>query len=383
MQKKVISTDNPQSLPPLLYRGSVKNVRGQSDGDQVLFEYSDRYSVFDWGEMPDPLPQKGAALAVMADAIYRRLGEPWGAWTPVFAELAKSPRLKKLQTEGLAHHGISLVDSAGKQLAPGTCSSLWLVRACERHLPEFQNGTWDYAWYQSVEAQNIERPMLVPLEVVFRFGAPEGSSFFKRTNENYVHSLGLSKIPSPGEWFEKPIVEYFTKLEATDRFLTVEEAKHIAGLSEAEENSLRELSLLIACRIKDIFAELGLALWDGKFEFAFLPGRELCLVDAIGPDELRLTSKKGVHVSKEYLRQYYRDSAWYKAAEQAKKMARARGQEDWKEICISELNQAPESLPESVRDIVAGLYLAMANELTHTKVFPETKSLAALLEGLA
>jgi len=29
------------------------------------FHFSDRYSVFDWGEMPDHIPSKGAALCLM------------------------------------------------------------------------------------------------------------------------------------------------------------------------------------------------------------------------------------------------------------------------------------------------------------------------------
>ena len=40
------------SLPPMMYKGSVKNVRGEKNADVIFFEYSDRYSIFDWGEMP-------------------------------------------------------------------------------------------------------------------------------------------------------------------------------------------------------------------------------------------------------------------------------------------------------------------------------------------
>ena len=52
-------------LPPVLYRGSVKNVRGEVSAKELLFEFSDRFSVFDWGEMPDALDEKGKTLAVM------------------------------------------------------------------------------------------------------------------------------------------------------------------------------------------------------------------------------------------------------------------------------------------------------------------------------
>lgn len=60
-------------LPPLLYQGSVKNVRGLAADASLVFEYSDRYSVFDWGEMPDQITGKGAALNLMGYAFFRYL----------------------------------------------------------------------------------------------------------------------------------------------------------------------------------------------------------------------------------------------------------------------------------------------------------------------
>jgi len=39
------------------------------------FRFSDRYSVFDWGEMPDLIEGKGAALCVMGAYCFERLEE--------------------------------------------------------------------------------------------------------------------------------------------------------------------------------------------------------------------------------------------------------------------------------------------------------------------
>ena len=58
-------------LPPVLYRGSVKNVRGEVSHPHLLFEFSDRFSVFDWGEMPDALSEKGKTLAVMGKSFFK------------------------------------------------------------------------------------------------------------------------------------------------------------------------------------------------------------------------------------------------------------------------------------------------------------------------
>ena len=60
-------------LPPLLYTGSVKNVRGEVSESFCYFEYSDRYSIFDWGEMPDHIDQKGIALNRMGAAFFEYL----------------------------------------------------------------------------------------------------------------------------------------------------------------------------------------------------------------------------------------------------------------------------------------------------------------------
>ena len=51
-----------------LYRGSVKDI--YKNGDDLLFKYSNRYSVFDWGEMPNEVPQKGEALAALAGLFF-------------------------------------------------------------------------------------------------------------------------------------------------------------------------------------------------------------------------------------------------------------------------------------------------------------------------
>ncbi|MGB8781199.1 MAG: phosphoribosylaminoimidazolesuccinocarboxamide synthase, partial [Candidatus Bathyarchaeia archaeon] len=39
------------------------------------FHFSDRYSVFDWGEMPDRIAGKGAALCLMGAYCFERLEE--------------------------------------------------------------------------------------------------------------------------------------------------------------------------------------------------------------------------------------------------------------------------------------------------------------------
>ena len=60
--------------------GSVKDLEILSPPHQLRegkgrFHFSDRYSVFDWGEMPNPIPQKGASLAISSAYFFELLEE--------------------------------------------------------------------------------------------------------------------------------------------------------------------------------------------------------------------------------------------------------------------------------------------------------------------
>jgi phosphoribosylaminoimidazole-succinocarboxamide synthase len=242
---------------------------------------------------------------------------------------------------------------------------------------------WDYSAYRA-----RPKDSLVPLEVIFRFGAPEGSSFLDRVaaDPGYASACGLGETPVAGAWFPFPIVEFFTKLEPADRFLSREEAKGVAALTEEEITELAQLTQLLALRLKDIFVARGLELWDGKFEFAFLPGeggqRSFQLVDSIGPDELRLIGKGGVHFSKEFLRRVYRGTAWYEALAKAKDLARIRGEKDWKKICREELHAVPGRLPAPALEAATQLYPVLAESLARDflgkSIYPGLPSVADL-----
>ena len=325
----------------LVYKGSVKDVYRGASKDVYYFSFSDRYSVFDWGEMPDQLSLKGESLAVMGDLFFRIL-----------------------KSKGFRHHSLGLTDADGKILPIGSRSNMLAVQSVDRRMP---GPNRDYSYYRNEKPINT----LVPLEVVFRFGIPAGSSLLKRLekNSNYARELGLPAVPKEGDFFSEPVVEFFTKLESTDRFLTEKEAQDVAGLSGLELAALKKITKDIAKNLYGIFQKMEVELWDGKFEFSFIAEqdglRSLQLVDSVGPDELRLIYE-GVHLSKEVLRKQYRNSAWYEAVEKSKKLAEERGTDDWKRICKEELQSFPLPLPNRVRRAVTHLYPAIANALALT-----------------
>ncbi len=194
--------------------------------------------------------------------------------------------------------------------------------------------------------------------------------------------LGLKTLPKINEWFSQPVIEFFTKLESKDRLLTNDEAVRLAQLPETQFESLLELAKDIALALHVLFAEQHLELWDGKLEFIFdNQSGELLLADSIGPDELRVLYK-GVHFSKELLRQYYRPSAWYQSLSKAQKLAAQKGKEEWQDICRDELNQSPEKLSPTVKKIADQLYGVLANKLTGCSVFSNHPSLEEFIEAV-
>lgn len=301
------------------------------------FIFSNRYSVFDWGEMPDHIEDKGKAICI-ATAYY----------------------FEELERRGIKTHYIGLVeDGRVKRLdelrSPSDTMEFRMVRVLK---PAHKDGGYDYSIYKTEK-----RNFLIPLEVIFRNSLPEGSSVFKRFREGKLRpqDIGLDSIPAPNTVLNEPLIDFSTKLESTDRYLTYSEAREIAGMNENEFEELKKKTLEINRVITEKVKRLGMNNEDGKVEFAFDENRNLTLVDAVGTlDECRFTYS-GLPVSKEIARIYYRKTEWYKDVESAKKISKI----EWKKFVRS----VPERLPERFAKGISMLYKSYANALTGRKWF--------------
>ena len=320
------------------------------------FRFSDRYSVFDWGEMPDHIDKKGEALCLMGAYCFELLEE------------------KSVRTH---YHG--LVDENGKTVTFNNLkqpSSVMEVALVNVYRPEIcvEQGRliYDYSAYPS-DLKNC----LIPLEIIYRNGLPEGSSVFKRLEQGKVtlKDLGLDHYPKPGERLAKPIFDVSTKLEETDRYLTWEEAAKISGLTNIEVAAVKVVLAEVNETINETAAKAGLVNEDGKIELAFDSQRRLMVVDVIGTlDECRFTLN-GFHVSKEVARQFYKKTNWYKDIEEAKKTAEAKGIKDWKALCKSQ----PPKLDAPLKIIISEMYMSAANEMTGRKLF-ESPNIAEVVK---
>ena len=342
--------------------GSVKdlqvtqkpNLTGMGTG---RFVFSDRYSVFDWGEMPDHIEGKGAALCLM------------GAYC-----------FEQLEKKDVKTHYKGLVNEKGRAVKVAelkASSSIMEVALVNVYRPKtiVVNGkiVHDYSMYTSTI-----RNCLIPLEVIYRNGLPDGSSVFKRLaqGKTTLKDLGLDHQPKPGETLSKPIFDVSTKLEETDRYVTWTEAQKIAGLTDLELADVKAVLLKADETITKAASNAGLKNEDGKIELAFDDKRKLMLVDVLGTlDECRFTYD-GVHVSKEVARQFYKKTNWYNDLEQAKKDAEAKGIHDWKSLCKSQ----PPKLDPKLKTIISQMYMAAANEMTNIRLF-DTPKLAKVINS--
>jgi len=319
------------------------------------FHFSDRFSVFDWGEMPDHIEHKGAALAFMGAYCFERLEE-------------KSVRT---HYRGLIEDGKPTLFNALK--AP---SSTMEVATVSVYPPQARVEDGKLVYDYSVYTPDLKN-FLIPLEIIYRNGLPEGSSVFKRLEQGKVtfRELGLDHYPKSGERLAKPIFDVSTKLEETDRYVSWEEAAKIAGLNSIEVAAIKVVLSKVNETINEAAAKAGLVNEDGKIELAFDSQRRLMVVDVIGTlDECRFTLD-GFHVSKEVARQFYRKTDWYRDIEEAKKTAEAKGVKEWKALART----VPPKLDPQLRNIISQMYMAASNEMTGSEFF-ETPKLADVVK---
>lgn len=328
----------------LLYQGSVKNIF--KCGEDIEFEFTDQYSIFDWGVMPDLIKDKGASLAKIASFFFKEIESPVTyhslfTQTKIDQNFFQTPHAKRLIEELKQRGGKSHFKSF---LAPRSI----IVAPVAIKRPTLVEERYDYP-----KSLSSDTDTLIPLEVVFRFGAPEGSSYLKRHPSLCADHK-----------FDEIVVEFFSKLEAQDRLLSTEEAQRLAGLSQLELERLVFYTKAYALLLYKVFKERGLNLWDGKFEFAYgeekEEGRDIILVDSIGPDELRLDID-GIPLSKELLRKLYQKDEWFFELEKNKK--------EYPQVFKEKGQLSPRNLDPAELDAAENLYKSMVSCLETEKTF--------------
>lgn len=247
-------------------RCSTKNVQSikpptASTSGTGIFEFTDDYSIFHFGKMPDQIAGKGEAVCRMAAENFR-----------LFAERGIETHFRRFIAPNRIEFQLLRVIDPGRQQIP--------------------EGESNY---------------FIPLQVVFRNSLPPGSSVFRRIQRGTatLGQFGWSSLPEPGTMLDSPAIEFMTKLEEIDRFIGEPQAKRLAGLSEIQMGALKELVLAVNDVITRKAASVGLHHADGKLEFGVNERGAVFLVDVAGtPDENRFTLD-GFDISKQIMRDYY------------------------------------------------------------------------------
>ena len=331
------------------------------------FVFTDAYSVFDWGRMPDPIPGKGAALCAMGAANFELL-EAEGVPTHYRGVVPASADGDADDGDAASADPVSLDEVT----EPPREMAIDLTQVPD--LPH-EGRTYDYDAYHAAAGGNY----LVPLEIVFRNSVPVGSSLRTRTAPEAV-GLDYGEWPEEAVALPEPLVEFSTKYEESDRYLSREEADRIAGAASVDD--LEALALRVNELVTARAEERGFTHEDGKIECLYVDGEasadaqdgatashdgEVRVADVVGTFDENRFAFDGQEVSKEAVRQHHRrtQSAWVAAVESAKRAARAQDVADWRTLC----ERDPEPLDEAAVGVVSDLYRAGANRYLDRDLF--------------
>lgn len=305
------------------------------------FVFTDDYSVFDWGTMPDEIPGKGAALCTMGAANF-----------------------EALEAEGVPTHYEGVVvdgepTSVEAAIEAGEQPREMAIELTQ--VPDLPHGTggYDYDAYHDAAGENY----LVPLEIVFRNTVPVGSSLRKRSDPA-DHGLDRETWPDEVVDLPEPVVEFSTKYEEQDRYLSRAEADRIAGRATVAdlESVARDVNDLLNRRA----AEPSFVHEDGKIECLYYEG-EIRVADVVGTFDENRFSYDGQEISKEVIRQYHKRTQpeWVEAVSEAKTRASETGIADWRSLC----DRRPDPLDERVIEAASDLYRAGTNAYLDREVF--------------
>ena len=228
------------TLPlPLVARGKVRDVYAVGD-DKLLIVATDRISAFDV-VLPQPIPHKGAVLTQLT------------AWW-----------LAQLEDITPNH----LISADPNEIAAA-------VPELDAHRDVWQ-----------LRSMLVRRTKVVPIECVVR-GYISGSAWKEYRQSGTLAGEKLPEGLVESERLDPPIFSPATKAETGhDENITFARMKQEVG--ETLANELRDRSLAVYARGRDIAQRAGIILADTKFEFGHLPDGTLILIDEVlTPDSSR------------------------------------------------------------------------------------------------
>jgi phosphoribosylaminoimidazole-succinocarboxamide synthase len=336
------------------YKGSVQELYfSKSNPDWIICKTTSGGSVFDVGTIFS-IPGSDLCRTALRHKIYSLLSsrEEWQeinrdlevyfAEDKEYLDFIRTGIFQEFLEKGAATHHLGIIEQHdGKvfqQGFPTVPSPYVLVKRYKIIKPErvkyFNRYLWDYSNYYGADKY------VIPLENIVRFGIPPGSSVYRRylaMNEQdkraYLESIGEKDSLSPWKMYSSPKVDFTTKYEPEDRNLTFQEALYISGCGGEKYKDIFKMTVLGSFLVHRFFRQLGLNLWDLKWEIA-RDGDNLVFVDTIDTDSIRVTANIKykdkdyyINFNKQSMRDYYNivHADWVTSIKEAKAAAEKSG----------------------------------------------------------
>lgn len=322
----------PSALSEPFYEGSVQRLFAVPSDDSVMVtETTSRGSVFDVGALFE-IDGNDVNRALFRHILYTRMRDP-ELWQRVRSAIQAEPDLTdSIRNELLAgalesccekgarthHEGMldAITGEVAREGVPDNPSACNVVRKYQILKPTrvelLGSHLFDYSQFPD------EDRFVVPLEYIVRFGITSASSVFRKyqamgesARESFEQELGVSRPLEAWQYLERPIGDFTSKFEPEDRMVTKQEALVMCGLTGAQFADSAKLAILGAWAVRLLVEEIGLRMWDIKWEFA-KDGEDLVFVDTIDTDSFRATmfldygDERFVnHYNKQAMRDYF------------------------------------------------------------------------------
>ena len=294
------------------------------------FTYKPVFSVFDYGTIVPPTALDNSTVCLMAAFNFELLEE-----------------------QGIPTHYLGLVTDDGELITareaiqrsttgapvPTTMRLKFVNRVKPTFTPE---QGWDYSMFTDPET----RAYVHPLEFISRNSLPEASSVWGRIERGEVTlaDFGLPSDFKKGDTVPddlRPLLDYSTKFEPDDRYISRAVAQGLVGVSDARFARINGGTRQASNLMTDYATSVGFTRHDGKVEWItwYDPvAEEGNIHDALGDavctwHEDRLVTH-GVGISKQRIRNKVAslNPRWYGDIKASKARAKAEGVEDFRTL---------------------------------------------------
>ena len=318
------------------------------------FDHRPVFSVFDYGTIVPPIPLDNSTIALM------------GAFN-----------FELLESKNISTHYLGLVDSedrvvdTNRAISEKITPTKMRVKFGYRIMPEFSplEREWDYSIFECPGVAFYIRP----IEFISRNELPDSSSVWKRVvkREITLQDLGLPEGFKKGDSIHehlKPILDYSTKFEPEDRYLSPEQARELMHINRTTFDFINETTRKVSNLMTDYANSRGFERLDGKIEYmSTLVADNVCTWH----EERLIISGTNLGISKQRIRDkiVQLNSEWYDELERAKKQARKERYDDFRRLMDPEIkNQFVLPSPEFFHAINT-LFRAGTNQWINSKLY--------------